>query len=112
LLLQVHSNAVERSVRLLVQPLRPNNAKTSITARRKFNTWWHLIHRLGNHNENNWKTVLVPFFVYCFGCSKSEELPPGKKYEVLHIPCAKALANVLDPEPTKQCASEKQKYVI
>jgi len=112
LILQGQSNAVERSVRLLVQPLRPNNAKTSITACQKFSTWWHLIQRLGNHNENNWKTVLVPFFIYCFGCSKSEELPPGKKYEVLHIPCAKALANMLDPEPTKQCTSEKQKYVI
>jgi hypothetical protein len=112
LILQVQSSAVERSVRLLVQPLRPNNAKMGNTACQKFSTWWHLIQRLGNNNENHWKTVLVPFFVYCFGCSKSEERPPGKKYEVLHIPCARALANMLDPEPTKQCTSEKQKYVI
>jgi hypothetical protein len=111
-MLQVQSNAVERSVRLLVQPLRPNNAKTGATACQKFNTWWHLIQRLGNHIENHWKTVLVPFFFYCFGCSKSEEVTPGKKFEVLHMFCAKALANVLDPEPTKQCTSERQKYVI
>jgi len=111
-MLQVQNNAVERSVRLLVQPLRPHNAKTDVTACQKFNTWWHLIQCLGNHIENHWKAVLVPFFVYCFGSSKSDELSPGKKYEVLHIPCAKALANVLDPEPTKQCTSEKRKYVI
>jgi hypothetical protein len=111
-MLQVQNSAVERSVRLLVQPLRPNNAKTNIAACQKFNTWWHLIQRLGNHIENHWKTVLISFFVYCFGCSKSEEHPPGKKYEVLHIPCAKTLANVLDPEPTKPCTSEKRKYVI
>ena len=111
-MLQVQSSAIERSVRLLVQPLRPNNAKTFITACQKFSTWWHLIQRLGNHIENHWKTVLLPFFVYCFGCSKSGEPPPGKKCEVLHIPCAIALANILDPEPTKQCTSERQKYVI
>jgi hypothetical protein len=107
-MLQVRSNAVERSVRLLVQPLLPNNAKTGITACQKFSTWWHLVERLGNHNEKHWKTVLVPFLVYSFGCSKSEELPVGKKYEVLHIPCAKALANVLDPDPTEQCTAEIQ----
>jgi hypothetical protein len=111
-MLQVQSNSVERSVRLLVRPLLPNNAKTVIAACQKFSTWWHLIQRLGNHSEINWKRILVPFFVYCFGSSKSAELPQGKKYEVLHIPCAKALANVLDPEPTKQYTSEKQKYVI
>jgi hypothetical protein len=95
-----------------MRPFQQNNAKTGTVACQKFNTWWHLIQRLGNRMENHWKSVLVPFFVYCFGCFKSDEAPPGKKYEVLHIPCANALANVLDPEPTKQCTSEKQKYVI
>jgi hypothetical protein len=105
-LLQIRSNTLERSVRLLVEPLTPNNAKTGIAACQKFSTWWHLVYRLGNHDEVNWKKVLVPFFVYCFGRSKSDQLAVGKMYEVLHIPCAKALANVLDPEPTKHCAGK------
>jgi hypothetical protein len=108
-MLQVQNSAIQRSVRLLVHPLLPNNAKTDNVACQKFSTWWHLVHHLGNHNESHWKTVLVPFLVYCFGCSKSEEIPPGKKYEVLHIPCAKALANVLDHEPTKLRTAERPK---
>lgn len=109
MMLQVQNNAVQRSVRLLVQPLQPNNAKTDAMACQKFNTWWHLVQCLGKHNENHCKTVLVPFLVYCFGCSKSEEIPPGKKYEVVHVPCAKALANVLDHEPAKQHNTERQR---
>jgi hypothetical protein len=106
--LQLRSSTSERSVRLLLKPLLPNNAKTGVTACQKFSTWWHLVHRIGKHDVD-WKSVLGPFFVYCFGRSKSEELAVGKQYEVLHIPCAKALAYVLDPEPTKQCASKKRK---
>jgi hypothetical protein len=106
---QVPNDAVQRSVRLLVQPLQPNNAKTDIMSRQKLNTWWHLVQRLENCIENHRKSVLVPFLVYCFGSAKSKELPPGKKFAALHIPCAEALANILDHEPTKQQTSEMQK---
>jgi hypothetical protein len=40
---------------------------------------------------------------------KSKELAPGKKFAVLHIPCAEALANILDHEPARQKTSARQK---
>jgi hypothetical protein len=106
---QVSHDAIQRSVRLLVQPLQPNNAKTDIMSCQKLNTWWYLVQRLENCIEYYKKSVLVPFLVYCFGCAKSKELPPGKKFAVLHIPCAEALANILDHEPAKQQICGRQK---
>lgn len=108
-MLQVPHDAIQRSVRLLVQPLHPNNAKTDIMSCQKLNTWWHLVLRLENRIEYHQKSVLVPFLVYCFGCVKSKELAPGKKFAVLHIPCAEALANILDHEPARQKTSARQK---
>lgn len=108
-MLKVQNNTVQHCfVRLLVRPLK-KNSKTDIVASEKFITWWHLVQHLGKCNKCHWKTVLVRFLVYCFGCSKSEEPPPGKKFDVLHIPCAKALAYMLDHEPAEQPTSERQK---
>jgi hypothetical protein len=101
LTLQVASEAVQRSIRLLVQPLQPNNAKTDIMSCQKLKTWWHLVQRLEHCMEDHLRTVLVPFLIYCFGSAKSKEVPPGKKYPCLHIACAKALANILTSEPTE-----------
>jgi hypothetical protein len=106
---QVPLDAVQRSVRTLVQPLHLNNAVTDITSRQKLKTWWHLVLHVDNCIENHRKTVLVPFLIYCFGCAKSKKLPPGKKFAALHIPCAEALANILDHEPGKRQTSQRQK---
>jgi hypothetical protein len=98
LISQVSSEAVQRSVRLLVQPLQPNNAKTDVLSCQKLITWWHLVQHLEHCIEKHWKTVLVPFLIYCFGSAKFKELPPGKKHTGLQIPCAKALAYILAHE--------------
>ena len=99
---QVSSDAVQRSVRLLIQPLQPNNAKTDIMSRQKLNTWWHLVRHLETGIEKHLKTVLVPFLNYCFGSSKMKETAPGKKFAALHIPCARVLTYILDLEPVRQ----------
>ncbi|PSN48724.1 hypothetical protein C0J52_08796 [Blattella germanica] len=97
-LLNIASDSVQRSVRLLIQPLQPNNAKTDIMSRQKLNTWWHLIRHLEKDIEKHQKNVLMPFLNYCFGSTKSKEIPPGKKdltnvEECLVLPCSVPLLN-------------------
>ncbi|KAJ9590430.1 hypothetical protein L9F63_016517, partial [Diploptera punctata] len=104
---EVSSDGVQRSVRLLVQPLQPNNAKTDIMSRQKLNTWWHLVRHLETGIEKHLRTVLVPFLHYCFGSSKSKEVAPGKKFPALHIPCAQVLSYILDLEPVGQPVQEE-----
>ncbi|XP_069683909.1 serine-rich adhesin for platelets-like [Periplaneta americana] len=109
---EVANDVVERSVRLLVQPLQSNNAKIDIISQQKLNTWWHLVRCLEKCIEKHLEDVLTPFLVYCFGNPKTRELQPGKRFASLHIPCAQALSYILDHEPEKHhSATQKPKKI-
>ncbi|CAH0748354.1 unnamed protein product [Diatraea saccharalis] len=60
------ANIVKR-VKLLIVPLRSNNAKVEETTLAKLNTWWHLIRSFQNRMEKFVDSILISFLHFCFG---------------------------------------------
>lgn len=58
---------VQKRVRLLMIPLKSNNAKTESTAVVKLNTWWHLIRSFEDRLEKFIDLILLPLLHFCYG---------------------------------------------
>lgn len=69
----IHDSSVPRRIKLLMVPLKVNNAKAKETAQAKFTTWWHLIVKFKPKLENYFKDIIVPFLHFCFGQNNSAE---------------------------------------
>lgn len=58
---------VKKRAKLLLVPLKSNNAKTEGTAVAKLNTWWHLIRSFEDRLENFTDLIVLPFLHLCYG---------------------------------------------
>ncbi|KAK7027371.1 hypothetical protein SK128_005114 [Halocaridina rubra] len=107
-----------KRLRLLLAPLKANNAKTEDIAREKLLVWWHLVIRLKNNAIEHFDLAVLPLLKYCFSGSLSSSSPgghlvgglaqrnlmmsvattstsPGRKFAGLHTLCAEVLAQLL-----------------
>lgn len=57
---------VSKRVRLLIIPLKSNNAKSESTALAKLETWWHLIRSFEDRLENFTELMVLPFLHLCY----------------------------------------------
>ena len=55
-----------KRINLLVRPFTIKNVKTESGYRSKLESWWHLIHLLGEDISQFGPTVVVPFLSFCF----------------------------------------------
>lgn len=58
---------VKKRIRLLIIPLKSNNAKTESTAIAKLNTWWHLIKSFEDRLEKFIEVIVIPLLHLCYG---------------------------------------------
>lgn len=58
---------INKRIKLLLIPLRSNNAKVENTVLAKLQTWWHLIQCFYNKVKRFDELILVPFLHFCFG---------------------------------------------
>lgn len=101
-----------KRLKLLLAPLKANNAKTEEVAHAKLLTWWHLVCKLGKKAAVNFDLVVLPLLRFCFGYGSSTggtvvglaernlimsgaSASPGRKFSNLHVPCAEILAQIL-----------------
>lgn len=67
---------IVKRMKLLIIPLKSNNAKVEETAIAKLNTWWHLIISYQTKLDKFVDKVLISFLQFCFG-SPSPSFVPG-----------------------------------
>lgn len=79
---ETNENVVNKRIKLLVIPLKSNNAKVQETALAKFDTWWHFIGKYEPWIQNHIDTIFIPFLQFCFGNPKhtgdTNVLVPGQ----------------------------------
>ncbi|KAK8725168.1 hypothetical protein OTU49_010733 [Cherax quadricarinatus] len=101
-----------KRLKLLLAPLKANNAKTEDIAYAKLLAWWHLVCKLGKKASINFDMIVVPLLRFCFGCGSSSggaavglaernlimsgaAASPGRKFANLHVACAEILAQII-----------------
>ncbi|XP_061193994.1 telomere-associated protein RIF1-like [Saccostrea echinata] len=60
-----------KRIKLIMQVLKINNAKTETVAMAKLQVWWHFIWLLGPKAPANFEQVCLPLLHFCVGGSKS-----------------------------------------
>ena len=92
-----------KRINLLVRPFTIKNVKTESGYRSKLESWWHLIHLLGEDISQFGPTVVVPFLSFCFitkaGTEGKKEVgstpqSPAKRHSMLSKLCLEALVQV------------------
>ncbi|CAH0406408.1 unnamed protein product [Chilo suppressalis] len=58
---------IVKRLRLLIIPLKSNNAKVEETILAKLNTWWHLLRCFHNKMDKFIDEILISFLHFCFG---------------------------------------------
>lgn len=101
-----------KRLKLLLAPLKANNAKTEDIALAKLLAWWHLVRKLGKKAATNFDLVIAPLLRFCFGCGltagsaaaglsernlimSGAAASPGRKFSGLHVTCAEILGQIL-----------------
>ncbi|XP_042219297.1 telomere-associated protein RIF1-like [Homarus americanus] len=101
-----------KRLKLLLAPLKTNNARREDIAYAKLQSWWHLVCKLGKKASVNFDIVIVPLLRFCFDCGSSTggaavgiagrnlimsgaAAPPGTKFSGLHVFSAEILAQIL-----------------
>lgn len=64
---ETNANCISKRIKLIVIPLRLNNAKTEDTAIAKFRTWWLFIRKFKPKLESFTDEILIPFLHFLFG---------------------------------------------
>ncbi|XP_062606334.1 telomere-associated protein RIF1-like [Saccostrea cucullata] len=60
-----------KRIKLIMQVLKINNAKTEAVAMAKLQVWWHFVWLLGPKAPGNFEQVCLPLLHFCVGGSKS-----------------------------------------
>ncbi|CAL4078038.1 unnamed protein product, partial [Meganyctiphanes norvegica] len=101
-----------KRLKLLIAPLKVNNAKSEDIATAKLQAWWHLVVKLDNNAQANFDLVIAPLLRFCFGAGSSSGIAsglseqylmkagatsasPGRKFVGLHLLCAEILAQII-----------------
>lgn len=66
-----------KRLKLLLAPLKANNAKSEAIAHEKLLVWWHLVVRLKKHAASQFDTLMIPLLKFCFS-STSPSSPGGQ----------------------------------
>lgn len=95
---ETNESNINKRLKLLLIPLRSNNAKAEATALAKFNSWWHLIEKFQNKIDKFIDIVLVSFLHFCFGKHSSSDksfLIPGQISTAVKKQCIQALVDMV-----------------
>lgn len=86
---------VNKRLKLLIIPLRSNNAKVEEVALAKFDTWWHLIRKFHIKMDKFTDFVLISFLHFCFGKPMSGKATiPGQFSVKTKKQCAQSLVEI------------------
>lgn len=120
---ETNDNCVNKRLKLLVIPLRLNNAKVEETALAKFETWWHLIVKFSTRLGVFTDVVLTSFLHFCFGKYNASGKPsfiPGQISDKLSMKCVDAFVEIVGHVGCEGCTDVprlkerllKKKYLI
>ncbi|XP_047987980.1 telomere-associated protein RIF1 [Leguminivora glycinivorella] len=95
---------VNKRIKLLIIPLRSNNAKVEETALAKLDTWWHLIKQYETRADER---MLYPFLHFCFGRHIPEKtaLVPGMISPAVKKNCVEAFVEMVGHVNCEGCVS-------
>lgn len=95
---ETNESNINKRIKLLIIPLKSNNAKTEDTALAKFGCWWHLITKFQNKMDKFLDTVLVTFLQFCFGrhsTSDKAQVVPGLLSAKVKKQCHQAIVDMV-----------------
>ncbi|XP_061712401.1 telomere-associated protein RIF1 isoform X2 [Cydia pomonella] len=96
---------VNKRIKLLIIPLRSNNAKVEETALAKLDTWWHLIKQYEARVDDR---MLYPFLHFCFGRHIPEKtvLIPGMISPTVKKNCVETFVEMVGHFNCEGCISK------
>ncbi|XP_063378338.1 telomere-associated protein RIF1 [Cydia fagiglandana] len=96
---------VNKRIKLLIIPLRSNNAKVEETALAKLDTWWHLIKQYEARADER---MLYPFLHFCFGRHIPEKtvLIPGMISPTVKKNCVETFVEMVGHVNCEGCISK------
>ncbi|XP_063359318.1 telomere-associated protein RIF1 isoform X2 [Cydia amplana] len=96
---------VNKRIKLLIIPLRSNNAKVEETALAKLDTWWHLIKQYQARVDER---MLYPFLHFCFGRHIPEKtvLIPGMISPTVKKNCVETFVEMVGHVNCEGCVSK------
>uniref|UniRef100_A0A2A4JXK7 Telomere-associated protein Rif1 N-terminal domain-containing protein n=1 Tax=Heliothis virescens TaxID=7102 RepID=A0A2A4JXK7_HELVI len=95
---ETNESNINKRIKLLLIPLKSNNAKAEVTALAKFKCWWHLIQKFENKVDKFVDTNLVSFLHFCFGRHSSTDksvVVPGQMTVALKKQCIQAMVDIV-----------------
>lgn len=92
---KINLNNLHKTLKLLIIPLKSNNARTEETILAKFKCWWHLLRKFQNQMDMFLDTVLVSFLHFCFGQDNTDKLIPGMISVNMKRMCNQALVDIV-----------------
>lgn len=95
---ETNENCINKRLKLLIIPLKLNNAKVEETAIAKFNSWWHLIIKFQFKLEKFVEQILISFLHFCFGkhnSSGKSNFTPGQLSDYLKKQGVEALVEII-----------------
>lgn len=106
---ETNTNCSKR-VKLVVIPMRLNNAKTEDSAIAKFNTWWLFVRKFKSQLETFTDLILIEFLHFLFGTEHPSKSVfwVGRVSESIRKICLEAFVEVLghsDCEDSSRCTS-------
>ncbi|KAJ2952976.1 hypothetical protein O0L34_g7352 [Tuta absoluta] len=108
----LNESLVEKRLKLLMIPLKLNNAKVEETVLSKLETWWHLIRRFHGKIDKFTDTILIPFLQFCFGKPSDDKTKDGKTVTVpgqmsnaLSLKCIEAFVEIVGHKECEGCCT-------
>lgn len=105
-----------KRLKLLIAPLKSNNAKTEDIAYMKLHTWYFLLSKVENHIIEHFDLVVIPLLKFCFNSNRilqsgasertllmSGAPTPCTKYNTLLLKACEVLARVLSQDNQSLC---------
>lgn len=105
-----NTKCLQRYIKLLLIPLKVNNAKNDIIARAKLFTWWNIIRKFQSKLNQFTDEVVISFLHFAFGkpeysksCSWS---CTGLSHSSIHMLCLQVLVQIVGHNENCQCCSD------
>ncbi|CAH1645983.1 unnamed protein product [Spodoptera littoralis] len=95
---ETNESNINKRIKLLIIPLKSNNAKAEETALAKFKCWWHLLEKFQNKIDKFIDTILVTFLHFCFGKHNATDktiIVPGQISMLLKKLCIQAIVDLV-----------------
>lgn len=97
---------VNKRIKLLIIPLRANNAKVEEVALAKLDAWWHLIRKFHTKIDKFTDFVVLPFLHFCFGKPLSgKPMAPGQMSFKIKRQCVQSLVEIAGHVNCKGCVT-------